>query len=141
MVNAFYSTPSCYLKSLHESQVSWPTKTDDFFPYGSDAHSYWTGYFSSRPTSKFMERQGNNMLQACKQLTAITDFNESNYPDELPGLIELREVMGVMQHHDAITGTEKQHVANDYHRILNHAIDQCSNIVERSLRYSSSPFY
>lgn len=33
--------------------------------------------------------------------------------------------MGVMQHHDAITGTEKQHVANDYARLLNEAIEEC----------------
>lgn len=37
----------------------------------------------------------------------------------------LRETMGVMQHHDAITGTEKQHVANDYARLLSEAIEEC----------------
>ena len=26
----------------------------------------------------------------------------------------LREAMGVAQHHDAVSGTSKQHVANDY---------------------------
>lgn len=34
----------------------------------------------------------------------------------------LREVMATFQHHDAITGTEKQHVANDYVRQLSAAI-------------------
>ena len=61
--NLFYSTPSCYIKALHDHSVSWPSKKDDFFPYGSDAHAYWTGYFTSRPTSKYMIRQGSNLLQ------------------------------------------------------------------------------
>lgn len=33
--------------------------------------------------------------------------------------------MGVMQHHDAITGTEKQHVSDEYHRELHSSIIAC----------------
>nr|CAD7587760.1 unnamed protein product [Timema genevievae] len=62
-VNVMYSTPSCYLKAIHDANRTWTTKTDDFFPYGSDAHSYWTGYFTSRPTHKGFERMANNFLQ------------------------------------------------------------------------------
>ena len=62
-MNIFYSTPSCYLKAVHDAKLQWTTKDDDFFPYASDPHSYWTGYFSSRPTIKFFERMGNNLLQ------------------------------------------------------------------------------
>ncbi|XP_023318565.1 lysosomal alpha-mannosidase isoform X1 [Trichogramma pretiosum] len=109
---AFYSSPSCYLKSLNEQKLAWPVKSDDFFPYASDPHAFWTGYFSSRPTLKFFERMGNNFLQVVKQMLVL-----SNQPDNKQ-LQLFREAMGVMQHHDAVTGTEKQHVAEDYARLL-----------------------
>ena len=48
-INALYSTPSCYLKALNDDKTqTWPTKSDDFFPYASDPHAFWTGYFTSR---------------------------------------------------------------------------------------------
>ena len=62
-VNVFYSTPSCYIKALYESNTTWTTKSDDFFPYASDPHAFWTGYFTSRPALKRFERMGNNFLQ------------------------------------------------------------------------------
>ena len=36
------------LQAVHESGVTLPTKDDDFFPYASDPHAFWTGYFTSR---------------------------------------------------------------------------------------------
>lgn len=80
--NLLYSTPSCYVKSLNSVKKSWPLKTDDFFPYGSDAHSYWTGYFTSRPAFKYMVRQGSNLLQVDdvineKRLKLAKDQDES----------------------------------------------------------------
>ena len=47
-INGFYSTPSCYLKALNDAGKTWPSKSDDFCPYASDPHAYWTGYFTSR---------------------------------------------------------------------------------------------
>ncbi|XP_015365920.1 PREDICTED: lysosomal alpha-mannosidase isoform X2 [Diuraphis noxia] len=120
-INAIYSTPSCYLKAVNDQKITFPTKQDDFFPYKSDKHSYWTGYFTSRPTQKYYERRGNNYLQTCKQLS-VQSLTGDKYE---PKITPLRETMGVMQHHDAITGTEKQHVANDYARMLNEAIEEC----------------
>ena len=44
-------------------------KGDDFFPYGSGQHSYWTGYFTSRPATKLQERLGARDLAVTRQLT------------------------------------------------------------------------
>jgi lysosomal alpha-mannosidase len=123
--NVFYSTPSCYIKAVNDEvnrkSLELTKKTDDFFPYASEAHSFWTGYFTSRPTSKRFERLGNNILQATKQLTS---FSRILGKDRESSINDLREVMGIMQHHDAITGTEKQAVAQDYARLLTQAIKE-----------------
>ena len=39
---------------------------------------------------------------------------------ELPG--QLGETVAVVQHHDAVTGTERQHVADSYHQQLHGGI-------------------
>jgi lysosomal alpha-mannosidase len=44
-------------------------------------------------------------------------------------LDSLREAMGIMQHHDAVSGTEMQHVANDYARNLAKALEEARGAV------------
>lgn len=39
-----------------------------------------------------------------------------------------------MQHHDAVTGTEKQHVAKDYARILHEGIQDCLIVAQDALK-------
>ncbi|XP_060656740.1 LOW QUALITY PROTEIN: lysosomal alpha-mannosidase-like [Drosophila nasuta] len=130
-VNVFYSTPSCYVYELHQMMLTWPNKTQDFFPYASDSHSYWTGYFTSRPTQKRFERDGNHLLQTVKQLSAFAKLTNEKQTEDLD---ELRQVMGIMQHHDAITGTEKQAVARDYDRLLNDAVVHAQDNARDALR-------
>ncbi|XP_017057354.2 lysosomal alpha-mannosidase [Drosophila ficusphila] len=129
--NIIYSTPACYLNSVHQSVQSYPNKTLDFFPYGSDTNSFWTGYYTSRPTQKRFERDGNHVLQVAKQLSAFAELNSEQQKEDLE---YLREIMGVMQHHDAITGTEKQHVSDDYDRLLYDAIVGGVNTAGDALR-------
>lgn len=129
-MNVFYSTPSCYLKSLHDSNIEWPTKSDDFFPHANDPHAYWNGYYTSRPTSKRFERVGNQFLQICKKLSATAKIPESHFDGNLN---RLKQQMGAMQHHDAVTGTEKQHVAEDYHLELHASIVGCEANTRSSL--------
>lgn len=132
-VNVFYSTPACYLKSLNDAKITWPEKHEDFFPYSTDPHTYWVGYFSSRPNLKRFERDGNHFLQVCKQLSVLAKLSskDSKYSENLD---QLRDIMGVMQHHDAVTGTEKQHVSNDYEKLLTDGFIACEQNVRAALR-------
>lgn len=63
-------------------------------------------------------------------MSALAPKKSSNFEENLTAL---REVMGIMQHHDAVSGTEKQHVANDYARLLQIGIDRCSENIEEAL--------
>ncbi|XP_037711114.1 lysosomal alpha-mannosidase [Drosophila subpulchrella] len=130
-VNVFYSTPSCYLYELHQLHQTWPNKTEDFFPYSSDSHSYWTGYFTSRPTQKRFHRDGNHFFQTVKQLSVLANLTDTQH---LENLESLSQAMGIMQHHDAVTGTEKQAVARDYDRMLFKAIVGAENNARDALR-------
>ncbi|XP_072528049.1 lysosomal alpha-mannosidase isoform X1 [Salminus brasiliensis] len=132
-INLLYSTPSCYLQELNLAQQTWPLKSDDFFPYADDAHDFWTGYFTSRPALKRYERLSNSLLQTCNQLEVLGG------PRSRDGLFgkgdsdTMRRAMAVAQHHDAVSGTEKQHVADDYAKRLAIGWDHCQVLVSNSL--------
>jgi len=51
-IELFYSTPEEYVKSIYEENINWPVNKYDYFPYADKPHSYWTGYFTSRPHLK-----------------------------------------------------------------------------------------
>lgn len=67
-----------------------------------------------------------------KQLISFEILNGNDYSGNLT---LLKEAMGIMQHHDAITGTEKQHVAQDYARIVTKAIHRAESNINTILRW------
>ncbi|KAJ8363171.1 hypothetical protein SKAU_G00120020 [Synaphobranchus kaupii] len=132
-VNVLYSTPSCYLQELHRANLTWSVKTDDFFPYADNAHDFWTGYFSSRPALKIYERISNSLLQVCNQLEVLGGPSSRRGPHGDGDSETLRRAMAVAQHHDAVSGTEKQHVANDYAKRLAIGSAHCQVLVSNAL--------
>uniref|UniRef100_A0A3Q0SVF1 Alpha-mannosidase n=1 Tax=Amphilophus citrinellus TaxID=61819 RepID=A0A3Q0SVF1_AMPCI len=132
-VNVLYSTPSCYLQELHRANLTWSLKTDDFFPYADDAHDFWTGYFTSRPALKRYERISNSNLQTCNQLEVLGGPTSRKGPFGKGDSQTMKKAMAVAQHHDAVSGTEKQHVANDYARRLANGWQHCKVLVSNSL--------
>lgn len=107
-VNVLYSNLSYYTDLKRGEGITWSVKTDDFLPYASARDDYWSGYFTSRPTLKRFVRAANTLLQQVRQLDAVYQSHHSS------PLIALKRAVGLVQHHDGISGTEKQAVADDY---------------------------
>ena len=117
-VNVFYSTPAAYVAARHAADLAWPLKTDDFFPYADCPTCMWTGFYASRPALKRNIRQAGGELAAVRQLAARAVV-EAGGTDDASGtwaaaLDTFEEAVSLGQHHDAVTGTSQQHVANDY---------------------------
>jgi lysosomal alpha-mannosidase len=117
-IELIYSTPRMYIDALKEEDLVWPTKYDDIFPYADNDQSFWTGYFSSRANDKKYFRDASHTLHSSNKLFALAGIDQGATDAEIKEMEDARktmmDVVGVVQHHDAITGTARQHVSNDY---------------------------
>lgn len=126
-VNAFYSTPGMYTDAVHATNTTFTTKSDDFFPYADCPHCYWTGYFTSRPALKRYVRVSSAYLNVARQMDGV--LNRAN-----GSALELfAEAVGVCQHHDAVSGTSKQHTAYDYAQRLARGGAIAENLINGAL--------
>ncbi|KAI8485033.1 mannose metabolic process [Branchiostoma belcheri] len=142
-VNLLYSSPSCYVYHKNNASAAPPVvkfahnNTADFFPYADQPHAFWSGYFTSRPAFKGYVRRCNNLLQLKARaypkeplaVPLVIARNTCIQRFRCPG-----EAMGVAQHHDAVSGTEKQHVANDYAMRLHAGAVECQVITSMTLQ-------
>ncbi|GJN04751.1 hypothetical protein PR202_ga22323 [Eleusine coracana subsp. coracana] len=127
-VNALYSTPSIYTDAKYAANEPWPLKTNDFFPYADNPNAYWSGYFTSRPALKRYVRMMSGYYLAARQLEFFKGRRNSGLTTDYLG-----DALALAQHHDAVTGTEKQHVANDYAKRLSIGYTQAQDLVSTSL--------
>ncbi|KAK7311284.1 hypothetical protein RJT34_09318 [Clitoria ternatea] len=129
-VNALYSTPSIYTDAKYAANEHWPLKIDDFFPYADHPNAYWTGYFTSRPALKGYVRVMSGYYQAARQLEYFIGKNESG-----PNTDALADALAIAQHHDAVSGTERQHVAADYALRLSRGYVEAERLVASALAF------
>ena len=135
-----YSTPSKYLDAISSgdnANIAWPTKYDDMFPYADDELSYWTGYFTSRANAKGYIRRGSAVLQSANKFFGAdiidTTKDQSRYLNILAAEDEAMDHLGILQHHDAVTGTGKQAVAENYNSKIYKGILATNNVFVESL--------
>ena len=57
--------------------LTWEVRHDDIFPLGDGGHSYWSGYFTSRPALKRQVRMASNLLNAARQLEVLSGVTTS----------------------------------------------------------------
>ena len=146
-VAAAYSSPSCYLAAVAASLPALPRELGDFLPYASDSHSYWAGYYTSRPSSKGMVRQVAGLAGVADTLAvlgagrAVLGVGRAGRGAGRAGqgAGALRRAVAVAQHHDAITGTERQAVAEDYHARLHAGLGQAFGELGLAPAYTSLP--
>mmetsp|Transcript_19628 Transcript_19628/g.14341 ORF Transcript_19628/g.14341 Transcript_19628/m.14341 type:complete len:212 (+) Transcript_19628:133-768(+) len=111
-----YSTPSDYLNAIRAQSLSFPVMYEDMFPYADQPEDYWTGYFTSRANSKGQVRVGQaNLISSGKLFSEkVLESNAVDQEEVLEGYKMVMDAMGVYQHHDGVSGTAKQYVADDY---------------------------
>ena len=121
-IKMIYSTPSQYFDSVLKTGAKFEKHSNyDFFPYADNAHCYWTGYFSSRANLKGLIKQLGLYINICNKLLfqifmdkEILNKNKKMIEKTIECIYFARENLGVLQHHDAVTGTSKEKTNKDY---------------------------
>ena len=116
-----FATIQDYLKAVMSENQSFSTFEGDFVPYVSHDDDYmkaWTGFYSSRPFQKSQTYLAHSLVRAA-EIAA--------------GLVEDQEFIGYeacnVLHHDAITGTCKPWVSEDYLRRIFEDQDSSETVI------------
>jgi len=139
-----FGTPADYFEAVRERVERLKTLQGDFFVY-SDIFSenrpaYWSGYFTTRPYWKVLDRELAASLRSAEILYALTlnrarreglNHTVKLLEGDYEKLIVSRHNLALFQHHDAITGTSRATVMHDYALKLFEGIQHSGRIQRR----------
>jgi hypothetical protein len=115
----------------------------DFFPSNllhNAETEWWSGFYSVKPLLKYKIRKYGEVVRGISSLISyqILQSGEliSNYNWTYNAMEDIRFTQGILQHHDAITGTCTRQVVADYLDMIAKGIDKGNVIVKESLKES-----
>ncbi|VVC94817.1 unnamed protein product [Leptidea sinapis] len=133
-----FGTLSDYFKAVHEEVKlsDFPVLSGDFFTYADRNQHYWSGYYTSRPFYKNMDRVLLAYVRAAEIITSQAASSGSvSYIMSLQlrdSVDSARRALALFQHHDGVTGTSRDEVREDYAKKLLAAIKQSQSAIQKA---------
>lgn len=132
-----YSTLSEYFRALARTNRQFKVYEGDFFPYADNAQAYWTGYFTSKPLTKQVIRQTMSRMRSAEAWFALTKpmrlVDRATAAGDFGRIRTARRALALSHHHDAVTGTSRAMVDEDYRTRMRAGAQGCEQVSARHL--------
>ncbi|XP_066584958.1 alpha-mannosidase 2 [Prorops nasuta] len=131
-----FGTLSDYFDAIREKHNlnEFPTLSGDFFTYSDRDDHYWSGYYTSRPFHKRLDRVLLGSLRGSEALAAIAwASNQLDDQSIMSRISTARESHSLFQHHDGVTGTARDNVVIDYAQKMIEALKHTSHVLQQSI--------
>jgi hypothetical protein len=133
-----YSTLSEYFGAVEtyasQHKVQFTKFYGDLMPYSIRPETFWTGYLTSRPALKDYARYAERVQRTTDLLFSLA---RSRYTIPMNPLYDQLEILrrsnAMVQHHDAITGTERPHVLANYFEFLDNGLASVKQVESQTL--------
>ena len=109
----------------------------DFFPYSDRKDHHWSGFYSTRSSFKRLARQLEVTLRAAEIHATLAGadagyrngMGEEAVSGVFKPLSNARRALALFMHHDALTGTSKEHVMQDYESRLQSGLRDAEHVL------------
>lgn len=131
-VEAKFATLQDYFDSVRREKDTsqFPSLSGDFFTYADRDDHYWSGYFTSKPYYKRMDRVLMNFLRTAEMMLSWNSWDTSSGFETK--LEVARRALSLFQHHDGVAGTAKDYVMRDYENTMIEGIKNCKFVMQQA---------
>ena len=137
-INLEVTSVKNYFEKVREAQVAQKAdisvKKGDFLPLiegykDSPRHASWTGYFTTKPFTKKCIKSHGQLVRGIRSIASLIDARGINV--SLNAILDSTKnsmwLIGMHSHHDAITGTAKSYVTEDYLKLIDEDVKRINN--------------